>query len=199
MIDAESPTENAPEPPVLGATIAAGKSAVSELDASALIRVWTRTTARVVAYGFAIEYGTLERPRLGTFDGLKIVLDPVVDFEMQCFLVLHLFGHSVQWVAPSLEPEIRGLAADDLESFLEALERYERSAARFGLQLMNESGVADLKDWFFDFAETDWKYVETFYRTGRLPAWEECRVRGARPIEPSQRLEPKRVEVRFAF
>jgi hypothetical protein len=29
------------------------------------------------------------------------VIDPDVGFEMQCFLLLHLFGHSVQWVAPS--------------------------------------------------------------------------------------------------
>ena len=66
-----------------------------------LVRVWTRITVRVVALGFGLEYGMLERPKLGIFDGLKITIDPAVDFEMQCFLVLHLFGHSVQWVAPS--------------------------------------------------------------------------------------------------
>ena len=66
--------------------------------------------------------GTLERPKLGIFDGLKITIDPVVDFEMQCFLVLHLFGHSVQWVAPLYRPEILGVSDSDLEIYLDVLE-----------------------------------------------------------------------------
>jgi hypothetical protein len=37
------------------------------------------------------------------------VIDPDVGFEMQCFLLLHLFGHSVQWVAPSLEQKLTDL------------------------------------------------------------------------------------------
>jgi hypothetical protein len=158
-------------------------------------------TGRVVGYGFGIEYGRLERPMLGIFDGLKIVIDPAVGFEMQCFLVLHLFGHSVQWVAPSYQPEILGISDADLQVYLQALERYERNAARFGLQLLHESGITDLDQWFFDFAETDWKYVETFYRTGSIAPWEICRVLGARPVEPRQipPLAPRLVEVRYAF
>ena len=172
-----------------------------ELDAATLLRVWTRLTPRIVEYGFALEYGTLERPRLGIFDGLTITIDPVVDFEMQCFLLLHLFGHSVQWVAPSYRPEIIGVSADDLEVYLAALERYERNAARFGLQLLHESAITDLDPWFFDFAETDWRYVETFYRQGAIPPWETCVVRGAKPVEPLPipPLEPRLVEERFAF
>jgi hypothetical protein len=163
--------------------------------------LWERITRRVVGYGFAIEYRPLERPRLGIFDGLKIVIDPAVDFEMQCFLALHLFGHSVQWAAPSYKPEIMGISDADLDLYLKALERYERNAARFGLQLLHEASVTDLDQWFFDFAETDWRYVETFYRTGSIPAWKSCEVRGARPIEPWQipPLEPRPVEVRYAF
>ena len=62
-------------------------------------------------YGFAIEYRDLEPPRTGIFDGLRIVIDPDVGFEMQCFLLLHLFGHSVQWVAPSIEHKLGDLQA----------------------------------------------------------------------------------------
>ena len=83
---------------------------LGELDAATLLRLWTRITARVVGYGFGLGYEPLERPKLGIFDGLKITIDPAVDFEMQCFLVLHLFGHSVQWVAPSYRPEIAGVS-----------------------------------------------------------------------------------------
>ncbi len=74
--------------------------------ADALVALWTAITQRVLDYGFKLEYARLERPKLGIFDGQRIVIDPAVDFEMQCFLVLHLFGHSVQWVAPSYRPEI---------------------------------------------------------------------------------------------
>ena len=176
-------------------------STVGRLDVGTLVRLWTGITARVVTHGFGLEYGTLERPKLGIFDGWKMTIDPAVGFEMQCFLVLHLFGHSVQWVAPSYRPEIVGVSDQDLELYLEALERYERNAARFGLQLLHEAGITDLDRWFFDFAETDWKYVETFYRTGTIPRWESCVVRGTKPVEPLPipPLRPRLVEERFAF
>jgi hypothetical protein len=165
------------------------------------VRLWTRITACVVANGIGLEYGTLERPKVGIFDGLKITIDPAVGFEMQCFLVLHLFGHTVQWIAPSYRPEIVGVTDIDLEVYLGALERYERNAARFGLQLLHEAGVTDLDRWYCDFAETDWKYVDTFYRTGTIPSWDHCVVRGARPVDPMPipPLEPRPVEVRYAF
>jgi hypothetical protein len=174
---------------------------MGQLDAVTLVRLWTRITARVVTMGIGLEYGMLERPKLGIFDGLKITIDPRVDFEMQCFLVLHLFGHTVQWVAPSYPPEIAGVSDKNLELYLGALEQYERNAARFGLQLLHEAGVADLDSWYFDFAETDWKYVETFYRTGTIPRWDSCVVHGAKPVNPLPipRLEPRLVEVRYAF
>jgi hypothetical protein len=174
---------------------------IGSVAAEDLVRVWTRLTQRIVAYGFGVAYGTLDRPKLGIFDGLKLTIDPAVDFEMQCFLLLHLFGHSAQWVAPSYRPEIIGVKEDDLDVYLTALERYERNAARFGLQLLHEAGITDLDSWFFDFAETDWKYVETFYRQGFLPPWEACIVRGAKPVEPLPipPLQPRLVEARFAF
>jgi hypothetical protein len=174
---------------------------VGKLEAETLVRLWTAITARVVTYGLGLEYRPLERPKLGIFDGRKMTIDPAVPFEMQCFLVLHLFGHSVQWVAPSYRPEILGVKEDDLEVYLETLERYERNAARFGLQLLHEAGINDLDSWFFDFAETDWKYVETFYRKGSIPSWESCITQDAPAVDPLPipPLEPRLVEERFAF
>ena len=102
--------------------------------------LWTRLAARVTQYGFRITLQPLDRPKLGIFDGLTITIDPALELEMQCFLVLHLFGHSVQWVSPSYRPEIVGISDDDLEVYLDALKRYEHNAARFGLQLLHEAG-----------------------------------------------------------
>ena len=157
---------------------------VGNLDAGTLVRVWTRITARVVAAGFGLEYSMLERPKLGIFDGLKMTIDPAVDFEMQCFLVLHLFGHSVQWVALSYQPEILGVSDRDLEVILMRWSVTSATPPRFGLQLLHEAGITDLDHWFCDFAETDWKYVETFYRTGSIPSWATCVVRNTKPVEP---------------
>jgi len=87
----------------------------------------------IVKKGFAIEYRDLEPPRTGIFDGLRIVIDPDVGFEMQCFLLLHLFGHSVQWVAPSIEHKLEALQhTPDKAQFMRVLQAYEMEAAGFG-------------------------------------------------------------------
>ena len=45
---------------------------------------------------------------------------------MQCFLLLHLFGHSVQWVAPSLAHTVEALQkTDDRTRFMQVLRDYE--------------------------------------------------------------------------
>ena len=87
-------------------------SRVGEWPAGDLVDLWGRVCSGVVKQGFVIELRDLEPPRTGIFDGLRIVLDPDVSFEMQCFLLLHLFGHSVQWVAPSLEHKLADLLLD---------------------------------------------------------------------------------------
>jgi hypothetical protein len=173
----------------------------TRLDCSAQIRLWTRASSRIVDLGIQVEYGRLERPKLGIFDGLRIVIDPAVDFEMQCFLLLHLFGHTVQWVAPGYQPEIEGVTEADLRRSLAPLEQYEKNAARFGLRLLHDCGIADLDEWFFAFAETDWRYVEAFYRTGKIPLWEDVWIDRGPPVEPCEipPLRPRLVEQRFAF
>jgi hypothetical protein len=171
------------------------------MDDLTLVRLWTRATAGVVGYGFGIRYGKLEPPRLGIFDGLTITIDPKADFEMQNFLLLHLFGHSVQWVAPDYRPEIQDADQDDLDAFLDAVGRYERNAARFGLQLLHERGIVELDQWLSDCAETDARYLQAYYRTGRIPDWDSCVVRGVPLLEPLPipALSLRQVEVQFAF
>jgi hypothetical protein len=170
--------------------------------AAALSNLWIKATSAIVKQGFAIEYRDLEPPRTGIFDGLRIVIDPDVDFEMQCFILLHLFGHSVQWTAPSLESELASLKdTTDKTVFMQALHDYEYQAARFGMQLMREIGVHDLDQWYSDFVGTDWRYVERYYQTDVIPPWHECVTCNQPLIEPLSipRLEHKQVEVRYAF
>jgi hypothetical protein len=167
-----------------------------------LMNVWFRATSAIVKYGFRIEYRDLEPPRTGIFDGLRISIDRDVDFEMQCFILLHLFGHSVQWTAPSLEGKLAALQnTSDKAAFMRALHDYEYEAARFGMQLMREVGMSDLDQWYSDFVGTDWRYVERFYETGVIPPWHDCLVHDQPLVEPLP-IPPivlRQVEVRYAF
>jgi hypothetical protein len=178
------------------------KTLVGRLPPERLVRLWTTVASGVVKRGFTLEYRDLEPPRTGIFDGQAIVIDPDVEFEMQAFILLHLFGHSVQWIAPSLAHQLDALVSTtDKERFMQVLRDYEYEAAGFALTLLHELCVRDLDAWFSDFVATDWRYVERYYREDRIPPWNECVVSGAPLIQPLPipPLEHRRVEVRFAF
>ena len=179
-----------------------GQRLVGRLPSTNLVELWMKCASKIVKHGFAIEYRDLEPPRTGIFDGLRIVIDPDVDFEMQCFILLHLFGHSVQWVAPSLQPKLDALQnTADRILFMQVLHDYEFEAARFGLQLVHEVGIRDLDQWYSDFVETDWRYVRRYYETDQIPPWQECIASNCPIIEPKEipPLEHRQVQVRFAF
>src|SRR5262245_43964730 len=179
-----------------------GKTLVGQLPAERLVRLWSAVSSGVIKRGFTLEYRDLEPPRTGIFDGLTIVIDPDVDFEMQCFVLLHLFGHSVQWVAPSLLHKLDALQnTTDKEQFLQVLRDYEYEAAAYALALLHDLEIRDLDAWFSDFVATDWRYVERYYREDRIPPWNECVITGALPVQPAP-IPPvmhRQVEVRFAF
>ena len=179
-----------------------GTRQVGQWPAGELVELWGRACSGVVKQGFVVEYRDLEPPRTGIFDGLRIVIDPDIGFEMQCFLLLHLFGHSVQWVAPSIEHKLAALQhTEDKAEFMRVLHAYEFEAAGFGMQLLRDASITHLDQWYSDFVETDWKYVEGYYATDRLPDWKTCVVSGCPLIEP-QPIPPlahRQVEVRFAF
>lgn len=178
------------------------KSLIGRLPAERLVRLWGTVVSGVIKRGFVFEYRDLEPPRTGIFDGLRIVIDPDVDFEMQCFVLLHLFGHSVQWVAPAIEQQLDALQnTSDKEQFMRVLHNYEYEAAAFALALLHELGVRDLDTWFSDFVATDWRYVERYYREDRIPPWNECVVANAPIVQPRgiPELVLRQVSVRFAF
>jgi hypothetical protein len=167
-----------------------------------LVKLWPRICTGVVDYGFEISLRRLEPPKTGIFNGEQILLDPDQDLEQQCFTLLHLFGHSVQWVAPTLRRQLDGIQSrDDFERFMTALRAYEFGAARYGLQLLHEQGFRDLDPWLSDFVEADWRYVEHFYRTGQLGDMAQFAVRDAKLIQPAP-IPPLRhckVEPQFSF
>jgi hypothetical protein len=177
-------------------------SLVGRLPAAQVVQLWQKVVSGITKYGFAIDFRALEPPKTGTFDGLRITVDPAGDLETRCFILVHLFGHSVQWVAPSLESSLDALQnTEDRGHFMEVLHDYEFAAAGYGLQLLHEAGLTGLDQWFSDFVETDWRYVESYYRTGQIPSLRNCLAGGCRLIKPTliPALRHRQVEVRFAF
>jgi hypothetical protein len=118
-------------------------------------------------YGIPVSIGDVLDPNTGDFDGVKITLDHDQDLESALFVLVHLFGHTVQW---NISEEYRAIGNDlstgkgDAE--LAKIYDYEKNATRYSLQLMHEAGVRDLDQWVSDWWAADWKYLEHYYRTG---------------------------------
>src|SRR5436190_7636640 len=119
-----------------------GARLVGRAAATDLLDLWIKVTSAIVKHGFVLEYRDLDAPRTGIFDGLKISIDPDVRFEMQCFLLLHLFGHSAQWVSAVANPRLDDLQnTTDRARFMHVLHDYEFEAAGYGMTLLHASGV----------------------------------------------------------
>jgi hypothetical protein len=118
-------------------------------------------------YGLPVVITDVRDPFTGDLDGEKILVDYDLSAEDALFILVHLFGHTVQW---NVSPADRALGLlevkEPTEELLAALERYERDAACYSLQLLHEAGVHDLDQWLADFAACDIAYLLHFYRTG---------------------------------
>src|SRR3954465_11166461 len=93
-------------------------------------------------YGIPVSISDVLDPNTGDFDGARIQVDWDQDLESALFVLIHLFGHTVQW---NISEEDRrrgtdastGKTAEQLARFYD----YEKNATRYSLQLMHEAGV----------------------------------------------------------
>jgi hypothetical protein len=168
----------------------------------ALKETFRRARARVEAYGVLVYIGDVLDPNTGTFDGMEIGIDYANDLEASLFVLVHLFGHTVQWnTVPSyrtIDSRVRPFAAPEI---IEEARVYELNASRYGLQLLHEAGVYDRDVWIADWWGSDWTYLSTYYATGKLPEWSACRRTGFPRIEPLAipSFVPRRYYPRYAF
>jgi hypothetical protein len=108
-------------------------------------------------------------PFTGDLDGSHIMVDYDLDIEDAVFILIHLFGHTVQW---NVSAEARAVAFQQpapgtwTDEQLSAVMAYETDAARYSLQLIHEAGFRDLDQWISDFAACDCRYLMHFYKTG---------------------------------
>ncbi len=106
-------------------------------------------------------------PFTGDLDGEGIQVDHDLEIEDAVFILVHLFGHTVQWNVSARAREI-GMARPDAwsEDQLRELGEYELQACRYSLQLLHDAGIRDLDQWMSDFAACDHAYLMHLYRTG---------------------------------
>ena len=118
-------------------------------------------------YGLPVVITDVTDPVTGDLDGAQILVDYDLDAEEALFILVHLFGHTVQW---NVSPKDRELGLLEVknpsEELLSQLARYEQDAARYSLQLFHEADVRDLDQSLSNFAACDIAYLMHFYRTG---------------------------------
>jgi hypothetical protein len=118
-------------------------------------------------YELPVVISDVPNPFTGDLDGAEIRVDYDLNAEESLFILIHLFGHTVQWNLSAEDRELgRKVEANVPESRLAAIEAYERTACAYSLQLLHDLGVHDLDQWVSDFAHCDLAYLMHFYRTG---------------------------------
>lgn len=174
---------------------------MSKVDAQ-LKDDFRRARSAVERYGVRVYIGDVVDPNTGIFDGLEIGIDYANDLEMSLFVLVHLFGHTAQWntVAAYRTIDQRATPGAPPEAIEEA-RIYEENASRLGLQLLHQAGVTDRDQWLSDWRASDWKYLSTFYATGMLPDWNDCRITGQTLLQPLPipPFIPERFATRYAF
>ena len=118
-------------------------------------------------YGLPVVITDVTDPFTGDLDGSQILVDYDLDAEEALFILVHLFGHTVQWNVSPKDRELGMLEVrNPSDELLSQLARYEQDAARYSLQLFHEADVHDLDQWLANFAACDVAYLMHFYRTG---------------------------------
>ena len=109
-------------------------------------------------WGIPIVVRDVPSPFTGDLDGAEIHVDFHLEAEDALFILVHLFGHTVQW---NTSEDARRLGAiqgfGHAPELVEQLVGYEREACCYSLQLLHECGVTDLDQWLADFAALDIK------------------------------------------
>jgi hypothetical protein len=136
-------------------------------------------------YGISVEVARIEPPLKGDLDGSRILVGDHNTEEERLFLVVHLFGHTVQW---NVSAELRRLGmtmpVKPTGEELDALEAYEREACRYSQQALHEVGISGLNQWLADYSACDLAFLRHLYRTGERRAFREFWMPGQPLIAP---------------
>jgi hypothetical protein len=118
-------------------------------------------------YSVPIRISDVPDPFTGDLDGAEIQVDYDEEIESALFIIVHLFGHTVQWNTSEAAREIGyRLYPNPSEEMIEKLREYEHEACRYSLQLFHDAGVRDMDGWLSDYSACDFAYLVDLYRTG---------------------------------
>ncbi len=119
-------------------------------------------------WGVPVRISDVPSPFTGDLDGAAIAIDYNNEIEDALFILIHLFGHTVQWNTSERARQIgtRRPTETWTEAELAELAQYEIEACRLSLALLHSVQVHDLDQWLSDFAACDAAYLMHFYRTG---------------------------------
>lgn len=137
-------------------------------------------------YGVPVRIRDVADPFTGDLDGAEIHIDHDLEAEEALFILVHLFGHTVQWNL-SERGRVLGVQQPDPEISAERLAelyQYEREAAELSLTLFHDAGVHDLDGWLADFFHCDWAYLQQFYRTGQKAPFRSFWTVGTPRLQP---------------
>lgn len=126
------------------------------------------TVERIIEerWGIPVVIGDVPNPFTGDLDGAEIRIDYDLEAEDAMFIVIHLFGHTVQWNTAASARAIATYPGPWDAEHLALLRDYETTACRYSLALLHDAGIHDLDQWLSDFAACDYAYLERFYQTG---------------------------------
>jgi hypothetical protein len=118
------------------------------------------------AYGIRVITRDVPDPLTGDLNGTEIHIDFAATPEQRLFLLLHLFGHTVQWNTNPLafelgQPRTPPVSADRLPGLIE----YERQAGCYAQGLPHEAGITDADQWLAEYAACDEAYLRHYYLT----------------------------------
>jgi hypothetical protein len=156
-------------------------------------------------YGVPVRIGDVVHPNTGDFDGASIQLDYDQEVDTALFVLIHLFGHTVQW---NLSDSLRELgievanARNPSDTLLRRIHDYERDATRYGLALLEATGLSQLQRWACEWWRADWAYLQHLYRTGeRLDPRTLLRLGEGALLQPLAvpPFTPRRFVSRFSF
>jgi hypothetical protein len=154
------------------------------------------------SYGVEVRVSDVVDPNTGDFDGQRILVDYDQDLELALFVLVHLFGHTVQW---NVSEKWRRLGLDvavgKTEEEMAAIHESEQGATRLGIALLHEAGVRDMDGWASDWWRADYQYLLHYYATGEKLDVRALLKRGGEPLAPLPipRFTPQRFASRFSF
>src|SRR4030095_9484903 len=117
-------------------------------------------------YGVEVTISDVVDPNTGDFDGQRILLDYEQDLEVALFVLVHLFGHTVQWnVSEKWRNLGLNVAVGKTEQEMKDIHEYEQGATRLGIALLHEAGVRDMDGWASDWWRAEYEHLLHFFAT----------------------------------